>query len=273
MKEKKLLYALGGISDDYIEEAFPTQRKRPAWRRLTAIAACLCLFAGIFALALPQETSPAENPADAALPPYVVHEGCRYIISSRIALSESCPEGFVFGGESAFGEYYVNQDMPEWVYVYQEVYTNGQVDASGTLERTEPHMAYVRYVDERIRGRDFVSVEGEIYISLWSAQTYGDRPDVRPEAYDTALERWDIRIEEARAPEGLQILGTAAFSGWDSVPQGKLFSNTGTETVAVLPDTDEVVFVSTEWYTAAADENGETRHTGWNVYIRWEGNG
>jgi len=270
VKETDLLYALGEISDTFVEEALPPLKKPSLLRRIAAAAACLCLLAGIFALALPGETDPAEKPADAALPPSVDHAGCRYIISPRIVLSESCPEGYTLAGVCELGEYYVNPNVPEWVYVLQEVTTNGRVDASGTLERTEPHMAYVRYVDARIRGRDFVSIDDVVYISLWSAQLHGSSPDISRESYDAAIQRWDVRLEEERAPKDLQILGTAAFSGWDTIPEGKLSSNTGTENIAVLPDTDEVVFVSTEWHTAG-DELGEMHHTGWNVYVQWNG--
>ena len=219
---------------------------------------------------MPGVTDPAEKPADAAMPPSVTHEGVHYIISSRMALSESCPEGFVYGGESEFGGCYVNPNLPEWVYVHQEVSTSGRVDSSGTLERTEPHMAYVRYVDARIRGRDFVSIDDVVYISLWSARLYGSAPDISRESYDAAIQRWDVRVEAGQAPEDLQILGAAVFSGWDTIPEGKLTSNTGTENIAVLPDTEEVVFVSTEWHTAG-DELGEMHHTGWNIYVRWNG--
>ncbi len=51
MNEERLLNALGGVDDKYIEEAAPNaRRKKRAWPGLCAAAACLCLAAaGIFA--------------------------------------------------------------------------------------------------------------------------------------------------------------------------------------------------------------------------------
>ena len=165
--------------------------------------------------------------------------------------------------------YYVNPDMPEWVYVYKEVTTDGTIDAFGTLNETEPHNAYVRYVDKRLRGKDLVFYNGDYFISMWSAQYYGDTPDVSREYYEAMENDFGVRIEGA-VPDGFVLAGIAEFSGYDTVPHSTLASNQGAYEVFVNSNEPDVVLVSTHWHTAALGENGETEHFGFDVYIRYD---
>ena len=265
------------ISDKFIEEAEEKPQKRKnILVKWTAMAACTCLVA-FFAIssgfnnAVPQEPDtqdPADGPANLAV------GGIRYYISPHISVSDELPEGFVYAGEADVGgfedcPYYVNPDMPEWVYVCQEVLTNGEIDQYGTLIPAEPHNAYVRYVDERLRGDNLVCIDGIYYISMWSAGTYGDNHDVSAEYYDEMENKYGIRIE-GEAPEGFEFAGITEFSGYDTVPKGKLSSNEGEFAVYINPDDRDMILVSTFWHTAAAEEKSETRHEGFNVYIKYE---
>ncbi len=53
MKSERILYALTGVREDFIEQAYPEQVKsRPAWAKYACAAACLCLvLAGVLAWA------------------------------------------------------------------------------------------------------------------------------------------------------------------------------------------------------------------------------
>ena len=223
-------------------------------------------------------TEPAESPNDTMEPSdgpsSLMVNGVSYLISSHLAVSDELPDGFVYAGEASVAgfercPYYTNPDMPEWVYVYHEVSTDGTVDASGTLNRTEPHGAYVRYVDVRLRGKELVCYNGEYYISMWSAQDYGSSPDVSREYYDNMKSTYGIRIE-GDAPDGFVSVGIAEYSGNDTIPRGMLVSNEGAYEVYADPSNLDVVLVATKWHTAPVGENGETDHSGFNVYIRYD---
>ncbi len=204
MNKDKVLDSIEYTDSKLIEEAEfkDANKKSPIWLKWAAIAACLCLVAGF---AIPtvfhqQAESPVDsvNPSDG--PSNLVISGIRYIISPHIAVVDELPDGFELAGKASVGgfencPYYTNTDVPEWVYVYQEVRTNGVVDATGTLVSSKPHNAYVRYVDERLRGKDLVSYNGDYYISMWSADDHGEHPDVSSEYYNLMESTYGIRIE------------------------------------------------------------------------------
>lgn len=279
MNRKDLYHAVNEVDDDILERSETTShsRKKTVWLKWGAIAACLCLVMSI-AIPMLSQQSPGASPHDTMDPGIgpssLTVNGVKYLISPHLAVSNDLPDGFVHTGEASVGgfencPYYTNPDMPEWVYVYQEVSTNGTVDATGTLNRTEPHDAYVRYVDVRLRGKDLICCNGEYYISMWSAQSYGSTPDVSHEYYDKMESTYGIRIE-GDAPAGFASVGIAEFSGSDTIPRGMLASNEGTYEVYANPNNPDVVLVAAKWHTAPVGENGETSHSGFDVYIRYD---
>ncbi len=277
MNEYDLYRSFDSVDDDILErsEKVQSKRRRP-WLKWGALAAaCLCVTA---AVCLPRLRHPVpeqptvQTPDDTAEPGVgpssLTVNGNSYIISSYLAVSTELPEGFTQAGTADVGgyedrPYYTNPDVPEWVYVYQEVRADGTVDATGTLNRTEPHDAYVRFVDERLRGKDLVCHDGEYYISLWSAHSYGEHPDVTSEYYEAMKNAYDLRIEGS-APEGFVSVGTAVFTGHDTIPREALSSNQGADEIYANPDVPEVLLVSTRWSSASG------QHTGFNVYIRYD---
>ena len=277
MRGNEFLEKIGLIAPEFIEEAEAKQKRRKnPWPKWLAAAACICILAGVV-LSVdfyeppqePETSDPGEGP------PNLTENGIKYFISPYAdSVYKELPEGFAYAGETDAGgfencPYYVNPDMPEWVFVYHEVRTNGEVDSSGTIIPAEPHDAYVRYVDERLRGKDLVCVSGDYYISMWSAKPYGNNPDVSAEYYDEMETKYGVRIE-GEPPEGFVLTGTTEFSGHDTVPKGTLVSNEVEFEVYANPDIPEIIYVSTFWYTATADENGETKHEGFNVYIKYD---
>ena len=277
MNRKDLYNGFNEVDDDILErsETVSRSKKKPVWLKWGAIAACLCLVVSIAIPVLFQQSpdTPHDTMDPSDGPSSLVVNGISYLISSHLAVSNDLPDGFVHAGEASVGgfencPYYTNPDMPEWVYVYHEVSTDGKVDATGTLNRTEPHNAYVRYVDERLRGKDLVCYNGEYYISMWSAQDYGSAPDVSHEYYDKMENTYGIRIE-GDAPAGFASVGIAEFSGNDTIPRGMLVSNEGAYEVYADSNNPDVVLVATKWHTAPVGENGETSHSGFNVYIRY----
>lgn len=290
MTREELFEVLGDVGEKYVTEARRLKKpKKPAWMKAGAAAACFFLVILLYlAFTIPKNSADNEKAerdtqdpverentvADADGPPNMKLNGRTFYVSSYSTVSEKVPEGFSYAGETKRdGEelsYYLNPDIPEWVYLYQEVLTDGTVDETGTLTRTEPHMAYVRYVDERLRGKHLLSCDGRLYIDMWSASYYDREPDVSLEFYEAVETEWGIRLNE-EIPEGFQSVGVAEFSGYDTIPSGVLASNMRTAEVFVNPNKPQVVLMATEWYTAAKEENGETKHTGYDVYILYDG--
>ncbi len=280
MRKEDFAEVLGEISEKHILEARAERKvKKPGWMKWGAMVACLCL---VVALVIPTVFyESAETPqdavepgADSTGPAGLTVNGIKYLISSHVSVTDKLPDGFSYAGETDVGgfescPYYTNPDMPEWVYVSQEVLTDGTVDSTGTLNRTDPHEAYVRYVDIRLRGKDLVCYNGEYYVSMWSVMPYGDYPDVNNEYFDSMESTYGIRIE-GNTLNGFVSAGIAEFSGNDTIPRGALVSNVGAHEVYVNPNEPNVVLVPTYWYTHTQEEGKETRHEGYNIYIRYD---
>ena len=145
MKSEEFYEILGEIREDYVEEA-EHQKPRRARGKWLALAACLCLAA---ALTIPFLHRAPQTPrcADADGPQHFTVDGRTYIISPHLSVSDTLPDGFALAGttdvEGGFENcpYYENPDVPEWIYVYQEVRTDGTVDETGTLTAPPPHTA------------------------------------------------------------------------------------------------------------------------------------
>lgn len=262
----------------WVAESERPGKKKRARARWGALAACLCLLAAApFLLqALNTFQLPLFSTGGGSGPPNITIDGRTFCVSSHVSVSAELPDGFALAGETTVADsglgdcpYYLNPDVPEWVYVYHEVTTDGTLDALGHLTRTEPHDAYVRYVDQRLRGKDLLCCQGELYISMWSADYYGEDPDVSEAYYDEMEERFGLRIE-GDAPDGFVSVGIATFSGDDTIPSGTLSSNQGQAEVYCSPNEPDVALVRTHWFTSTKEEGGETRHEGFDVYIRYD---
>ena len=160
--------------------------------------------------------------------------GKNYVISYYVEEEEKLPEGFEYTGNVESGiyegcEYYINENEPYWIYVKSWV---------GVAEESEK--AYYRFVDSEIYGKDYLCVNGVLYCS--SGTRMGD----------------DL-------PKGFTSAGRAEFSGYDTVPEGTLSSNTGSEEVFVDENDDSTVLVRTTWFGA-----GNERVKGLKVYIKVE---
>ena len=275
MRGEEFLDKMELIDPEFIEKAEEKPKKRRTIKWISAIAACVCILAVIPIInSEPPETPryETEDPGEMA-PNITSSDGIKFFISPHIVVFDELPEGFEYAGKANAGgfenvPYYTNPDVPEWIYVYHEVNTDGKIDSTGTLIPTEPHNAYVRYVDVRIRGADLIFIDGNYYISMWSAKSYGDYPDVSAEYYDRIENTYGIRVS-GEVPEGFSFLGTTVFSGYDTVPKENLHCNCGNFDVYANPDEPEVILVSTQWHTAESDKNG-TINKGFDVYIKYE---
>jgi len=276
MNEQDLYRSLDCMDDAVLERSENDKRKtsRPWLKWGVLAAACLCAAVLLY---LPRFHKPPETPMEPTQdqlgcpgigPSSLSVNGVNYLVSSWFAVEAELPEGFSLAGTADVGgyedrPYYTNPDRPEWVYVWQEVRSNGAVDATGTLIPTEPHDAYVRFVHERLRGKDLLCVNGDYYISMWSAHSYGDTPDVTREYYDTMESTYGVRME-GTPPEGFTLVGKSEFSGRDTIPRGSLVSNTGLLEVYANPEEPNVMLCSTFWYNVSG------YHEGFNVYIRYD---
>ncbi|MBQ9932325.1 MAG: hypothetical protein IJO69_00640 [Ruminiclostridium sp.] len=184
--------------------------------------------------------------------PQVEVDGTTYLVSSYLWGENQLPEGFILAGtfedgEFAGSEYFTHPDNPLWVYVRHQD-------------------TYQRYVDEAIRGKDYICYHDQLYVSLWSATYYGDHPDMTEEEYEAAREPYNVRIEADTVP-GYASLGMAEFSGYETIPTGALSCNILPEEVYANPEEPQYLLFPTVWYTHTDQEEEETRHTGFNVYV------
>lgn len=275
MRGKNFLDKMEYIDPELIEKAEGKPKTRRTLKWVSAIAACLCILIAIPIFnAEPPETPQheTEDPGDMA-PNITDPDGRRFFISPHMVVLDELPEGFEYSGTADAGgfenvPYYTSPNVPEWIYVYHDVNTDGKTDSTGTLIPTETHKAYVRYVDVRIRGAHLIFIDGNYYISMWSAKPYGDNPDVTAEYYDRIENAYGIRIS-GEAPEGFGYFGTTVFSGYDTVPKENLHCNYGVFDVYTNPDEPNVILVSTQWHTAESDKNG-TVNKGFDVYIKYD---
>jgi len=278
------------VDPAYVEaaDAKPTGKKR-SWHKWAAAAACLCLMIAAIPFFVQAPSTPLDGAGTEGWgPPHIVLDGRKFFISAHLSVSNELPDGFAAAGTTdvvgGFENcpYYLNPDVPEWIYVYHdpdvpewiyvyhEVRTNGRVDETGTLISTPPYKAYARYVDERLRDKDLVCYNGNYYISMWSVSYSGDCPDVTEEYHDEMYSRYGRRME-GPVPDGFAFAGTAVSTGDDTIPEGRLAHNAGEAEVYYSTDDPDVVLVKTHWFTAPVEENGgEIRHDGFNVYIRYD---
>ena len=270
MRGNELLDKMELADPAYVEAADRKPlRKRRGWIAWAAAAACLCLLIAAIPVFSQKPSTPQEGTTDYGGPPRVAVNGRTYVISPYLANAEELPDGFTYAGttdvDNGFEDcaYYTNPDIPEWIYVYQEVRTDGTVDETGTLVSTPPHNAYTRYVDERLRGKKLVCFDGNYYISMWSAWYSGEDPDVIEAYYEKIYEQYGIQIEGA-VPDGFTLAGTAAFSGDDTVPKGTLASNEGEVEVYYDASNPEVILVEARWFTV------QGAHDGFDVYILYD---
>lgn len=275
MNRNDLYHSFNAIDDDILERSETAQhtRKKPTWLKWGTIAACLCLVAALAVFRTLPYT--AEGGGDGCGLPSITVNGIQYLASPRSSHSYELSDGFSCAGTADIdgsGEcpYYTNPNIPEWVYVYQRIYSSDViVDESGNISPASYYNAYVRYVDIRLHSRDLVCYNGEYYISMWSAQYYGDFPDVSAEYYDKVRSTYNIRFE-GDVPNGFVSAGVAEFSGYETIPRGSLVSNVGTHEVYINPDEPDVMLVPTYWHTHTKEESKETRHDGYNIYIRYD---
>jgi hypothetical protein len=131
-------------------------------------------------------------------------------------------------------------------------------------------MAYVRFVAKDIRNSDFIRYNDRIYVSMWGDWFSKDASNRAK--YDNMQERYGTRIE-TDIPENGVLNGTACFEETDRIPQTQLgvddedYDGAG---VYANPDDDQVLYVGTSWYTATAEEGGETLHKGYDIFILYD---
>jgi len=197
---------------------------------ILCIAACLVLAA---ALALPRISGGEEEPSYGE--PAGGNDGRYFELNGRTYgrpgrasdITNELPEGFSLAGQiTVAGEevpYYTNPETPQLLYIRTTVTTNGEVDPTGHIVRTEPHLGYILYAEDGLYHRDLISYNGKLFLSMWSAVSYGEDPDVPDAFYTYVQETYDLTTDSL--PEGFVSVGTAEFSGFNTIPTGPLSFN------------------------------------------------
>ena len=260
MRGNELLDKMELIDPAYVEAAdrWPV-RKKSGWWKWAVLAACLCLAIAVIPIFGKPSKAPEDEPGDA--PPCIAIGGSVFVISRYDRGSEEPPDGFVEAGTAKFdgvGEdftYYVNPDVPEWIYVKSKKVENGAFTDDDV---------YIRLVDERVRDDDLVCFHGTYYISMSNIHSFSDYPDVSRKDYERVDSRYTEQAIEGIVPEGFVLAGTAKFSGHDTVPAGSLASNKEEARVYYNPDDPAVVFVEDYLFLHTKNRSKRTLY----VYIR-----
>ena len=215
-------------------------------------AACLCIVCIVLFFLMRKEQPDISDNCPA---PNIVLNGTTYVqaqFSYSIAF-ETCPDGFEYGGviEGGIAEgcaYYINPQIPEWIYVEQYAKRKGTVD--------DFYPGYVRYVDESII-KDFVNYNGAIYVSMFSVEYPFD---VDKALYDEIESTYGLRIEDSNV-SGFLPVGTTVFEGFDVIPYNDFGSNTHQkeEQIYANADNENVILLS---------RLREAYYKGFGVYIK-----
>lgn len=265
MKAEKLFQAIGGADDELLERS-EKKAKKVRWLRWGISAACLIIVACVAVIVL----NPGDNDTVHDGPPAITINDTTYIMSSSYTAVPVRPDGFECGGTLGAEEtddayligrnYYTNIEIPEWIYVYCEVWDSQNSES----------MAYVRFVADDIRSNDFIRYNGRVYVSMWG-DWFSKGTSYRAD-YDEMQERYGIRIETDIPENGVRA-GKAHFEETDRIPQTQLGvddADYDSAEVYAIPDDDQVLYVGTSWYTATAEEGRETLHTGYDIFILYD---
>jgi len=262
MKEGKASQTFVPI-DKEMTEQHEKRKIKIHWIRWSAVAVCIVLITGSIIFA-----NKGNSDAGSSVSGILVNNITYYKSSWDIAVME-CPDGFQYGGtvettndagKYLLGcKYYINNDIPEWIYVSCKVWDEYNHDS----------MAFVRFVTADIRWNIFINYNGNIYVNLMS---YTASTDSSESFYKDKLDlenRYGLKIEAA-VPEGCSLAGNAHLETLDRIPQTELGINSTSydnATVYMNPDDSQVIYVGSSWYTATGEETGETLHTGYDVFV------
>lgn len=262
-KEKRVLNILGQVDEKYIEEAVPCKQthKKSGWIKWGAVAACLCLVVCIVAIPLMQIKQPSNTDFIGA--PNILVGNTTFIKSTHMTEVETRPNGFEYGGVIETGTakgcpYYISSEIPEWVYVMENVKQAGTVN--------EFNNAYVRYVSKEIRGKDFIRYNDKLYISMYSAQ---DAENVDKVLFNETQKNYGF-IAKVLPTDVFSFVGMTAFEGFDLIPYDNFGSNTHEQEQQIFANAnnDNIILVSTTQYDAPNNE--ETSHERFDIYIKYD---
>lgn len=257
MNAKKFSNALGNVRDEYVSEAivYQNKRKRHNWAKWGIMAACLCI--AVCVVVIPFMNTEQPQFPEQSVAPNVLINNTTYIQSAHGIAFETCPNGFEYGGKIESGtakgcSYYINPQMPEWIYVEHEIKRIGTTD--------EFYPGYVRYVDENIRGKNFINYNGNIYVLMYHAEC---PTDIEESVYDEVENSYGLKIE-ASGVDGFTPIGTTVFEGFDVIPYESFGSNSHQKTQQIYANAniENVILVSSTWCTSFGT------HDGFEVYIK-----
>ena len=247
-------------------------KDKTRWIKWGIAAVCVLLLSSAVIIAYANHRERTNTDKSSSVPGIIV-DGVTYLKSGWETDAEQCPDGFEYGGivdqvnqNGTYllnSKYYVSSKISEWVYVYCWVSEN----PAETGEENSS-MAYVRFVRAVERYKTFLFYDGQLYQSLWD---YCAVANDEKTAYNNSRElekRYGLRIEVL--PESCVLAGSAHLEELDRIPQTEMGINNSKydeATVYVDPSDKEVLYIGISWHTASDEENGETLHNGYDVFV------
>ena len=247
-------------------------KDKTRWIKWGIAAVCVLLLSSAVIVAYANHRERTNTDKSSSVPGIIV-DGVTYLKSGWETDAEQCPDGFEYGGivdqvnqNGTYllnSKYYVSSKISEWVYVYCRVSEN----PAETGEENSS-MAYVRFVRSVERYKTFLFYDGQLYQSLWD---YCAVANDEKTAYNNSRElekRYGLRIEVL--PESCVLAGSAHLEELDRIPQTEMGINNSKydeATVYVDPSDKEVLYIGISWHTASDEENGETLHNGYDVFV------
>jgi len=249
-----------------------SNKDKTRWIKWGIAAVCVLLLSSAVIIAYVNHRERTNTDKSSSVPGIIV-DGVTYLKSGWETDAEQCPDGFEYGGivdqvnqNGTYlinSKYYIDSKVNEWVYVYCKEWEN----PVGSDEE-KSSMAYVRFVRAVERYKTFLFYDGQLYQSLWD---YCAVAKDEKTAYNNSRElekRYGLRIEVL--PESCVLAGSAHLEELDRIPQTEMGINNSKydeATVYVDPSDKEVLYIGISWHTASDEENGETLHNGYDVFV------
>jgi len=272
MKEEKLFQAIGSADEKLLARS--EKKAKVHWVKWCSIAAGIILIVSAASYLLVNYLNPA-NTNTANGPINITVNNVIYYNSWHS--EQTCPDGFEYAGtiNSEIGDgsamilncqYYVNAEIPEWIYVYTKLlsgFHESNIEILNKIDRT-----YVRFVTAESLYKRCIFYNGQLYQSMSTFVATEENSDSLWTAFKDLESRYGTQTETI--PEDCVLVGSAHLEEEDRIPKTELgvnFKEYDNSAVYADPNDDQVLYVGISWHTATEEEKVETLHNGYDVFV------